>query len=117
MYDKEAAGKRIQDYRKLKNITQEELATNLHISRSKISSWETARRDICMTDAIQLCEQLNISLNTLFNPKEINSREFYTLAYNFFHNINVSYKEKEQILKKILKFWTDEEIKELLDES
>ena len=43
---------KLKDIRKHKNITQEQLAEKLDISRSKVSSWETNRRDITMTDAI-----------------------------------------------------------------
>ena len=59
---------KLKDIRKNRNITQEQLAEKLDVSRSKISSWETNRRDITMTDAVKLANLYNISLDNMFNP-------------------------------------------------
>ena len=45
---------KLKELRKNKKITQEQLAEKLDISRSKVSSWETNRRDMSITEAIKL---------------------------------------------------------------
>lgn len=103
MYDRKETGLRIKEYRKLANRTQEKLAFELKISRSKISSWETGGRDICMTDAIQLCDYFNVSLDTIFCPKEIGSKELSVIIGKYFENKKISKKEKDKTLRNLLK--------------
>lgn len=103
MYDKDSTGIRIREYRKLKNVTQEKMALDLHISRSKVSSWENGGRDICMTDAIQLCKYFDVSLDTIFCPMEVSSKELSIIIKKYFDNKKVSKKEKDKTLRNLLK--------------
>ena len=103
MYDRKAVGIRIKEYRKLAKETQDKLANALLISRSKVSSWENGGRDICMTDAIQLCDHFNVSLNTIFCPKDIGSKELNIIIGKYFENKNISKKEKDKTLRNLLK--------------
>ncbi len=60
-------GKFIQNKRKEKNITQQELAEILNITDRAISKWENGK---CMPDVgimQELCEILNITINDLFS--------------------------------------------------
>lgn len=92
---------KLKDIRKSRNITQEQLAEKLDVSRSKISSWETNRRDITMTDAINLANLYNISLDNMFNPKPLEEKEYIELSERFFCNPDIKLKEKVRIIKLI----------------
>lgn len=93
--------KKLKDIRKYTNITQEQLAEKLDISRSKISSWETNKRDITMTDAVNLANLYNISLDNLFNPQPLEKAEYIELSERFFKNTKITLKEKIEIIKLI----------------
>ena len=63
-------GKFINQKRKGKNLTQEQLAEKIGVSNKTISKWETGK---CMPDysVIELlCEELNITLAELMNGEE-----------------------------------------------
>ena len=68
-------GKFIQNKRKEKNITQQELAENLNITDRAISKWENGK---CMPDVgimQELCEILNITINDLFSGEVVNMKD------------------------------------------
>ena len=68
-------GKFIQERRKLKNITQSELAEKLYISDRAISKWENG---ICLPDASnieELCKLLDISINDLFSGEVVDMKD------------------------------------------
>lgn len=98
--DKEVL-KRLRVLRIYKGITQERLAEELNISRSKVSSWETGRRYISVDDAIILSEYFDISLDNLLNPRALNKEEYIKISEKFFTNSKLTFKEKEETLKKI----------------
>jgi transcriptional regulator with XRE-family HTH domain len=67
-------GKFISERRKLKKLTQEQLAEKLNISDRAISKWE---RGICLPDAstmIPLCKILDISVNELLSGEMIKEK-------------------------------------------
>ena len=69
-------GKFIQEKRKEKIITQQELAEKLYISDRAISKWENG---ICMPDAnniTELCEILDITINDLFSGEVVNMKNY-----------------------------------------
>lgn len=104
-------------YRIINDITQEKMAEDLHISRSKISSWETCRRDMSMTDAIIISDYFNASMDNLYNQKNLNSEEFRKIAKRYFENEEISVEEKNIVLKDLYEYRTRGEIKELFNES
>ena len=68
-------GKFIQEKRKEKNITQQELAEILNITDRAISKWENGK---CMPDVgimQELCEILNITINDLFSGEVVNMKD------------------------------------------
>ena len=71
-------GKFISERRKLKKLTQEQLAEKLNISDRAISKWE---RGICLPDAstmIPLCKILDISVNELLSGEMIKEKNYKT---------------------------------------
>lgn len=110
-------GLRIHFLRTLKNVSQEKMAEDLCMSRSKVSSWETGRRDMCITDALIVCDYFAVSMDNLFNPKSLNSEEFEKIAQRYFENDEISFDEKTSVLKKLFDYRNEREKKELFNES
>lgn len=76
--NQERMGKFIQEKRKEKNMTQQDLAEKLGVSNRTISKWETGR---CLPDYSlinDLCKELDITINELFQGKDIDE-ESYTI--------------------------------------
>ena len=73
-------GKFIAACRKEKKMTQAQLAEKLGISDRAVSKWETGK---CMPDASlmpELCEQLGISINDLFNGRRVTMENYKEAA-------------------------------------
>lgn len=62
---REKIAKRLKKFRKSCQLSQEELAEAIGVSRSMVSSWELGRTDITVKDALKVVEYLNISLDEL----------------------------------------------------
>lgn len=105
--------KRLKCLRAYKGITQEKLAEELNISRSKVSSWETGRRYISIDDAIILSEYFDVSLDNLLNPKALNKKEYIEISERFFKNGEISFAEKEEVLKYIRQIFLIENSNEI----
>lgn len=65
----ENLGKRLQEFRKFNNYSQEELATELNVSRQSIINWETGTSSPSIDYMIQLSKLYNVSLDDLTNFK------------------------------------------------
>lgn len=104
MYDKEAAGKRIQVCRCRKGVTQQIMGEEIGFSRSKVSNLETARNDICMTDAIEVCKYLDVGLDTIFCPKKMNTNDFLIMANNYATDKSIPESERKNALKSLLEY-------------
>ena len=59
----------------LKGVSQEKMAEDLNISRSKVSSWETGRREMSLYDAVIISNYFDVSMDNLFNKKALNSEQ------------------------------------------
>ena len=71
--NQEIIGKFIADRRKKKNLTQEQLAEKLSISKNAVSKWERGLNMPDISIMQELCSVLNISLNELFNGEKKSS--------------------------------------------
>ncbi|MCK8611582.1 helix-turn-helix domain-containing protein [Apilactobacillus nanyangensis] len=60
-------GERIQQQRKIKNMTQEDVATHLNVSRKTISSWENENSYPDIKRLVRISDLYQISLDTLLN--------------------------------------------------
>lgn len=92
---------RLREIRKSRNITQEQLAEKLDISRSKVSSWETNRRDMSITEAVKLADIYEVSLDNLFEVENINEKQYVEISNKFIKNKDISLKEKIRIIELI----------------
>ena len=92
------AGK-LKELRKSKRITQEQLAEKLDISRSKVSSWETNRREMSIAEAIKLAEIYEVSLDNLFEINTITEEEYISISNKFLKCKDISLEEKVRVIE------------------
>ena len=72
-------GKNLQFLRHLRgNMTQEELAEKMNISRQTVSKWELDTVQPEMEKALELCKLFNCSLDNLFRDDMVTCGEAYT---------------------------------------
>lgn len=70
-------GKFIQERRKLKKLTQLELAERLNISEKTVSKWECGKGFPDTSLILPLCEELEINANELLSGKVLSNEEEY----------------------------------------
>ena len=90
---------KLKKLRKNKKITQEQLAEKLDVSRSKVSSWETNKRDMSITEAIKLANIYEVSLDNLFDINKITKDEYIKISEKFLKDSNIKLKEKVAIIE------------------
>lgn len=56
----------IKHLREKANITQEELANRIGVSRTHMNKMENGKKKITMTNALRLAEIFNVTLNDIF---------------------------------------------------
>jgi len=74
--DQEKIGKFIQECRKEKNITQQQLAYRLGVSDRTIGNWENGRNMPDLSLFKPLCEELNISINDLLSGEKLKEQNY-----------------------------------------
>lgn len=68
-------GKRILNIRKERNISQEELAGRIYVSRQSISKWESDQVIPDTENVIALAKALNVSVEWIISGSEQNSKK------------------------------------------
>ena len=107
---------KIRSIRKANKLTQETLAEKLNVSRSKVSNWERTRRDMTITDAINLVKEFKLSLDNFFEINEISEEEYIKISDKFFRNTKITIKEKTKIVTIIDENFQKANIKEIYNE-
>lgn len=110
----EKLGRDLKVQRIYKRVSQEKMAEDLNISRSKVSSWETGRREMSLLDAVIISDYFDVSMDNLFNKKALNSEQFLKIAKRYFEEDKITLDEKKRTLKKMLDYKNESEAKELL---
>lgn len=72
-------GERLQELRKQKNLSQEQLADLLHVSRQTISRWETSQTTPDLSSLEKLCELYEMSYDELLLNKK--SKKTFKFSY------------------------------------
>ena len=98
----------------LKGVSQEKMVEDLNISRSKVSSWETGRREMSLYDAVIISDYFDVSMDNLFNKKALNSEQVLQIAKRYLENDKISLEEKKEPLKRILYIKSEREAKEII---
>ncbi|MBP3596217.1 MAG: helix-turn-helix transcriptional regulator [Clostridia bacterium] len=107
---------KIKNIRKCNQLTQEEFAEELEISRTKVSSWERKKRNMTVIDAVKLANKFHISLDNFLDVKDISIEEYIEISDNFFKNKKISIKEKTKIINIIEENFQKGNIKEIYNE-
>ena len=107
---------KIRSIRKANKLTQETFAEKLNVSRSKVSNWERTRRDMTITDAINLVKEFKLSLDNFFEINEISEEEYIKISDKFFRNTKITIKEKTKIVTIIDENFQKANIKEIYNE-
>ena len=97
--DQVKIGKFIAHCRKEKNITQAELAEKLNITDRAISKWETGKGMPDSSIMLELCDELDISVNELLSGEMIRMDNYNKVAEENFIKFQ---KEKEDSDKRLL---------------
>ena len=79
---KQKLGKRIQELRKSKNITQEQLTEMINMDITSLSKIETGRNYPQPDTLEKICQVLGLNIEVLFNFDEKFSNESYLDAIN-----------------------------------
>ena len=74
--NQEKIGKFIAECRKKQNLTQQELANRLYITDRAISKWETGKGMPDSSIMLELCKELNITVNELLSGKIIKKEDY-----------------------------------------
>lgn len=104
--DIDKIGKFISERRKLKKLTQEQLAEKLNISDRAISKWE---RGICLPDAsimLKLCKILDINVNELLSGEMLNEKEYNEKAEELLLELKQQEEEKDKTIFYTVYFFT-----------
>ena len=97
--DQVKIGKFIAHCRKEKNMTQAELAEKLNITDRAISKWETGKGMPDSSIMLELCDELDISVNELLSGEMIRMDNYNKVAEENFIKFQ---KEKEDSDKRLL---------------
>lgn len=95
--DQEKIGKFIQNTRKAKNLTQEELAQKLGVTNKSVSRWENGK---CMPDLSlikDICKELDISINDFLSGEHVDKKDYEKkLEENIIEVTNYNNKNKRK---------------------
>ena len=98
-------GKFIQERRKLKELTQVELAEKLGVSNRTISSWENGNSLPDYSMFQDLCNELDISINELLSGEKLTEENYQKkLEENFVSTIDYNNKKRNKKIKKFIIF-------------
>ena len=64
-------GKRLKELREEKELSQQQLALEIHYSQSTISDWENDRIDPTATTVVAVADYFDVSTDYLLGRKEI----------------------------------------------
>ena len=96
-------GNFIKTKRKEKNLTQEELASRLRVSNRTISKWENGHGMPDYSMILDLCKELDMSVNELLSGQELKSENYQTmLEENIIRTIEYNNKKRNKRSYKII---------------
>ena len=105
--DQKKIGKFIQERRKIKELTQVELADKLGVSNRTISSWENGNSLPDYSMFQDLCNELDISINELLSGEKLTEENYQKkLEENFVSTIDYNNKKRNKKIKKFIIFIT-----------
>ena len=96
-------GKFIQERRKIKELTQVELAEKLGVSNRTISKWENGNSLPDYSLFNDLCKELDISINELLSGEKLTEENYQEkLEKNFVDTIDYNNKMRNKRIRKFI---------------
>ncbi len=103
MYDSKVLANNIKKYRKLKGLTQADLAAMLYVTPQCISKWECGTATPEIPTLYNMCEILEVSLNAVFDTNiENTSKVFIAIDGGATKTDLVLFTDMGQILKRLI---------------
>lgn len=105
-------GSKLKRLRISRNITQQELAEEMGVSRDHVSRWESNERNINANQLIQIAKFFNVTLD-YFNEKTEDQQLFETLIElsNFFQSEGVPEMDKDKAYHDIMAIYLKSKMK------
>ncbi len=97
-------GRFIAERRKMKNMTQAQLAEKLNITDRAISKWENGRGLPDTSIMLELCSELEISVNELLSGEVIEMNDYNKKAEELL--LEMARKEEQHNKKLMIAMWT-----------
>ena len=93
---KSKLGENLKRIRKEHNLSQEEFAEDLNVSRQAVSKWESNISYPDMDKILLICEKYNLNIDELFNQnyKEVKENKDSKRAFNIYINNILEYINK-----------------------
>ena len=106
---------KLQKIRKENNVTQEQLADKLNVSRQAVSKWESGTAYPDTEKLIQISKIFNVSLDELINDKKSNNQKANEKKFNFIETFNMVFDFFGNILSMFSAMKFSEKIKFLIE--
>ncbi len=99
-------GKKIKILRKVRGLTQTQLAEKLEVGRATISNYEIGRRSPHLKELERIAKVLGVGLD-YFGVAQSDITDLIARAKLLFNDNNISPEEKEKAYKEIMKIYLD----------
>lgn len=81
----------IKNIRKANNLTQEQFAEKIHVSRNAVAKWETGRGYPDIQNLLTISEEFNISLDELIKDSKLKDKVLITNSSKKWHLLVIIY--------------------------
>ena len=99
-------GTKIKILRKVRGLTQQQLAEKLDVGRATVSNYEIGRRSPHLKELERLAQALGVGLD-YFGITQSDTTDLIARAKLLFNDDNISAEEKEKAYKEIMKIYLD----------
>jgi transcriptional regulator with XRE-family HTH domain len=99
-------GNKIKILRKVRGLTQTQLADKLEVGRATISNYEIGRRSPHLKELERIASVLGVGLD-YFGVAQSDITDLIARAKLLFNDANISPEEKEKAYKEIMKIYLD----------
>ena len=99
-------GKKIKLLRKVRGLTQEQLAEKLNVGRATLSNYEIGRRSPRLKELERIANVLGVGLD-YFGIVQSDITDLIVRAKLLFNDKDISPEEKEKAYKEIMKIYLD----------
>lgn len=99
-------GKKIKILRKVRGLTQEQLAEKLEVGRATVSNYEIGRREPRLNELERIAKALGVGLD-YFGVQQSDITDLIARAKLLFNDTNITPAEKEKAYKEIMKIYLD----------